>query len=160
MSQIIECHQVSKPPSFYSPPYCPKSDNFTFMVASDNHIGHNCKHKILKNDSFDAFQEILKKANSLKVDFLLLGGDLFDELDVSQEVLYKTQKILKENIFGCNKSIDFDTIWQNKKPNYMNECLKIKLPIFIINGNHDYPNKNNGSLATLDLLEEANYVIC
>lgn len=35
--------------------------------------------EIRKNDSFNAFEEILQHAQRLKVDALCLGGDLFHE---------------------------------------------------------------------------------
>ena len=55
-----------------------------FLVATDVHLGHKEKHPVRKDDSFDAFQELLQKAKQQDVDFLLLGGDLFDEVNPSK----------------------------------------------------------------------------
>ena len=49
-----------------------------FLVATDIHLGHKEKHPIRSDDSFNALEEILTIANNSEVDFLLLGGDLFD----------------------------------------------------------------------------------
>jgi DNA repair exonuclease SbcCD nuclease subunit len=38
------------------------------------------------------------------VDFLLLGGDLFDEVNPSQECFFNCLKIMKENVFGGKNS--------------------------------------------------------
>ena len=55
----------------------------TFLVATDVHLGHKEKHPVRNNDSFEAFEEVLQMAKKKKVDFLLLGGDLFDEVNPS-----------------------------------------------------------------------------
>lgn len=133
------------------------NDTFKFLVSTDNHLGYKETHSIRKNDSFDAFEEVLQKAKDLNVDFLLLGGDLFHDLNPSQESLYKCLKILKEKIFG-DKQIDYETFWEDQAPNYSNENMNISLPIFIIHGNHDYPSNEYGNLSTLDLLHAGNYV--
>ena len=133
------------------------SNTFKFMVSTDNHLGFKENHQIRKNDSFEAFEEVLKKAKDLNVDFLLLGGDLFHELNPSQESLYKCLKIMKEKIFG-DKTIDYETFWDEQAPNYANENMNISLPIFIIHGNHDYPSNEFGNLSILDLLQAGNYV--
>ena len=42
--------------------------------------------------------------------------------------------------------------------NYMDSNLNICLPIFMIHGNHDYPNSDYENLSVLDLLHAAKYV--
>jgi DNA repair exonuclease SbcCD nuclease subunit len=65
---------------------------------------------------------------------------------------------LREKIFG-DKVIDYETFWEDGEPNYANENMNIRLPIFIIHGNHDYPSNEFGNLSILDLLQAGNYVI-
>lgn len=60
------------------------SSSFKFLVSTDTHLGYKCTHPIRSNDSFEAFEEILDRAIALNVDFLLLGGDLFHEINPSQ----------------------------------------------------------------------------
>ena len=48
-------------------------------AAQDNHLGVHEDDPIRKNDSFVTFEEILGHAVRLKVDALLLGGDIFHE---------------------------------------------------------------------------------
>jgi len=135
----------------------PNNDTFKFLVSTDTHLGYKETHSIRKNDSFDAFEEVLQKAKEYNVDFLLLGGDLFHDLNPSQESLYKCLKLLKDKIFG-DKQIEYQTFWEDQAPNYSNENMNISLPIFIIHGNHDYPSNSFGNLSTLDLLHAGNYV--
>jgi double-strand break repair protein MRE11 len=49
------------------------------LIATDNHLGVWEDDEIRKHDSFVAFEEILQHAHRLRVDALLLGGDLFHE---------------------------------------------------------------------------------
>lgn len=55
-----------------------------FLVATDVHLGHQEKHPIRGGDSYEGFQEVIDQAKSNNVDFLLLGGDLFDEVNPSK----------------------------------------------------------------------------
>ena len=127
----------------------------TFLVATDLHLGHKEKHPILKNDPFEAFEETLSIANSQKVDFVLLGGDFFDEADPSCEVQNKSLEILGNNIFG-NKKIAIEIETADIKGNVY-EDQNISLPIFMIHGNHDYPCHNNFS--SVEIIDTVKYVI-
>ena len=60
------------------------SSSFKFLVSTDTHLGYKSTHPIRHNDSFEAFEEVLDRAIALNVDFLLLGGDLFHEINPSQ----------------------------------------------------------------------------
>lgn len=51
---------------------------------------------ILGQDSFNAFEEILQLASSSKVDFILLGGDLFHDSKPSPTCLHKCITLLKK----------------------------------------------------------------
>lgn len=44
-----------------------------FLIASDIHAGYGEAKKIIHNDSFVTFEEVLKHGVSNKVDFILLG---------------------------------------------------------------------------------------
>ena len=50
----------------------------TFMVATDMHVGYRSWDLGTQNDSYAALEEVLARARERRVDFLLLGGDLFD----------------------------------------------------------------------------------
>lgn len=51
-------------------------------------------------DSFAAFDEVLVQAKHKKVDFVLLGGDLFHENKPSRRTLYRTMDILRNRCMG------------------------------------------------------------
>jgi double-strand break repair protein MRE11 len=53
-----------------------------------------------KDDSFEAFNEVLELANARSVDMVLLGGDLFHENKPSRDTVYKCLNILKNNCLG------------------------------------------------------------
>lgn len=89
------------------------------------------------------------------MDFLLLGGDLFDEVNPTQKCIFKCLNLLKDNIFGDRElSIGVKGIM----PNFSNQNLNISLPIFTIHGNHDYPSNDFGKISVCDLLHASNYM--
>ena len=61
---------------------------FRIMVATDNHLGFVENDQIRCDDSFIAFEEILSLAKLYKVDFLLLGGDLFHHHNPSKKTMF------------------------------------------------------------------------
>jgi len=64
--------------------------------------------------------------------------------------LYKTTNLLSKYIYGSGSiNFEFHHYDQAKQPNYCNENLNIDLPIFIINGNHDYPANEGKSILEL-----------
>ena len=132
-------------------------DTFKIMISTDTHLGYKDNHHIRRGDSFNAFEEVLQYAKEYQSDFLLLGGDLFHEINPSQETLYRTIKILAQKIYGP-KQIDYQVFWENQPPNFANENMNIDLPIFIIHGNHDYPSNEYDNLSVLDLLSAGQYV--
>ena len=110
------------------------------MVATDVHLGHKEKHPVRFNDSYEAFEEVIAHAKAEHVDFLLLGGDLFDEVNPTKECFFQCLNILKQNVFGNRKVGLKVTLNGNEfKTNLENEDLNVSLPIFTIHGNHDYP---------------------
>jgi len=132
---------------------------FRILVATDNHIGFKEDHHIRGDDSFDAFEEILQVAKRNKVDFILLGGDLFHELTPSQGCLYRSIRLFQKYVFGGGDlSYETKTLSGPFPANYLNENLNIDLPIFVIHGNHDYPMNAGDNISTLDLLHASKLV--
>ncbi len=60
---------------------------FRIMIATDNHLGYLEHDQIRGDDSFVAFEEILKVSKSENVDFMLLGGDLFHHHNPSKKTM-------------------------------------------------------------------------
>lgn len=95
---------------------------------------------------------------TLKVDFVLLGGDLFHDNNPSRYTLHRTMELLKTYCFGprpgghafeilSDQSVHFQ---RASYANVSDENVQIKLPIFSIHGNHDDPGE--AALAALDIL--------
>ena len=129
---------------------------FKMAISANNHLGFSFHHPIRKNDSFDAFEEILKQSRQNNVDILLLGGNLFEESSPSQEILYRAISLIKSSILG-DKPISFEVLWGRQVPNYACENMNIDLPIFVIHGKKEIlPTES--SLSVLDVLQAGNYV--
>lgn len=58
------------------------------------------KDEIRKNDSFDAFEEVLRLAKDNRVDLLLLGGDLFHDNKPSRPTLVRAVELLRKYCLG------------------------------------------------------------
>ncbi|CAM9719316.1 unnamed protein product [Ectocarpus sp. 4 AP-2014] len=153
------------------------------MVATDSHLGQVYMERdpVRGKDSFAAFEEMLLLAKERKVDFVLLGGDLFHENKPSRRTLYQTMDILRRHCMG-DEPVSFQIISEqahNFKDrrgtvlattrgtpplfghvNYEDPYFSVGLPIFSIHGNHDDPTREGGveALAALDLLHVANLV--
>ncbi|CDW79338.1 dna repair exonuclease [Stylonychia lemnae] len=126
------------------------------MISTDNHLGYKENDRVRSNDSFLAFQEVLATANGTpNLDYLLLGGDLFHDHKPSRKTFFKLQQMMNQYVFG-EQNIQFQT-YQYKEANYNNENLSVKLPIFIIHGNHDDPSGLE-YLSNIDLMNSNNYV--
>lgn len=125
---------------------------FKLAISTGNFLGFANHHPIRNLDSFDSFEEVLKRSREANSDMLLLGGNMFDESSPSQDTLYKAISILKENIFG-DKAINYEVIWDQHVPNYACENMNIDLPIFIIHGKRECDDVN-----VLDVLHAGNYV--
>ena len=97
--------------------------NFSFIHASDIHIGSNQYRNTYRADDFiRAFNEILKLAIYHCVDFILLGGDVFTSLEILPEKLDIIISILKKFINTTRGTI----------------------PIIAIEGNHDIRKYSRG----------------
>jgi DNA repair exonuclease SbcCD nuclease subunit len=94
-----------------------------FIHASDIHLGsHQYRNDTRANDFIFAFEEILSKAITHQVDFILLGGDVFTSLEMLPGKLTKIVNILRD--------------FKNKT------CERIL--IIAIEGNHDIRKFSRG----------------
>ncbi|KAF8822838.1 Mre11 Dna-binding domain-containing protein [Cardiosporidium cionae] len=135
-------------------------DTFRILLTTDTHLGHKEKDRIRGKDSFETFEEILFVGKQYHADFVLHGGDLFDEAKPSRNTLYETLRLLRKYCMG-EGPISFEILSdpQNFKfgLNYLDPNVNISLPVFAIHGNHDYPGEE-ALLSALDLLEASNLI--
>lgn len=131
---------------------------FKILIATDNHIGYLERDPIRGQDSFKTFEEILQIAEIEKVDFILLGGDLFHQNRPTRSCLYETMKMLRRHCFGSRESKVWIASDQSVNfadefctANYLDENYNISIPVFSIHGNHDDPS-GVGNLCALNLL--------
>lgn len=136
----------------------PPEDTWRILIATDCHLGYMERDPIRRDDSFDAFDEILTKAGDEQADFVLLGGDLFHDNNPSRYTLHRTMSILKKHCFGeragghgfeiiCDQAEHFQ---RADYANISDENVRVRMPIFSIHGNHDDPG--DAALAALDVL--------
>eukprot|EP01063_Lacrimia_lanifica_P010291 TRINITY_DN17001_c0_g1_i1.p1 TRINITY_DN17001_c0_g1~~TRINITY_DN17001_c0_g1_i1.p1 ORF type:complete len:723 (+),score=301.21 TRINITY_DN17001_c0_g1_i1:65-2233(+) len=141
------------------------ANTFRFLVATDNHLGSFEKAPVRREDSFVTFEEILQKAVEQRVDFILLGGDLFDENKPSHATLNRTMNLFRKYCMGSG-SVDF-RILSDPRATLSNGCfgianfqdpnLNVAIPVFAIHGNHDDP-VGEAALSALDLLSSAGLI--
>ncbi|KAJ3345775.1 Double-strand break repair protein mre11a [Entophlyctis luteolus] len=138
--------------------------SFRILIATDNHLGFLEKDAVRADDSFVAFREILALAVARRVDFVLLGGDLFHDNRPSRKTLHKTITLLRQFCMG-DKPCEFDFVSAQDESfkdafatvNYQDPNYNVSIPIFSIHGNHDDPS-GDGDLCALDLLSAAGLV--
>ncbi|CBZ56373.1 putative double-strand break repair protein [Neospora caninum Liverpool] len=162
-------------------------DVLRILVATDTHLGYKAEDSERGGDSFETFEEILEIGRNLKVDFLLHGGDLFDENRPSRATMYRTFCLLRKFCFG-DGAVSFEVLQSaaessrrdagdgkdndaaaaektsGKKVdgfrfglNYLDENINVCMPIFAMHGNHDDPGEQS-HLSPLDLLEAAHLI--
>ncbi|KAJ3384660.1 meiotic recombination [Lobulomyces angularis] len=142
-----------------------EDDNeISILIATDNHLGYMDKNPIRGNDSIKTFEEILVIAQKKKVDFILLGGDLFHDNKPQRKTLYQTMALFRQYCFGDRAcKLDFlsdqSVNFQDKfgVVNYQDPNLNVSMPVFSIHGNHDDPS-GDGRLCPLDLLSVSGFV--
>lgn len=78
-------------------------------MATDNHIGYAEKDPVRGQDAINTFREILEMARELKVDFILLAGDLFHENRPSRTCMHQVIALLREYTLG-DKAIPFELL--------------------------------------------------
>ncbi len=94
-----------------------------FIQASDIHLGsHQYRNEDRANDYIFAFEEILSLAIIHRVDFLLLGGDVFTSLEMLPGKLTKIVNLLKS----------------------FKKVTKNQILIIAIEGNHDIRKFSRG----------------
>ncbi|KAJ1915005.1 meiotic recombination [Tieghemiomyces parasiticus] len=128
------------------------------LLATDNHLGYMEKDPIRGDDSFLAFEEILRVARDQEVDMILLGGDLFHDNRPSRKTLHTTMRLLREYCLGDRPCAiqfrsDATRLLENSfgSVNYQDPNLNVAIPVFTIHGNHDDPT-GDGNLSAIDLL--------
>ncbi|CAI5478401.1 unnamed protein product [Closterium sp. Yama58-4] len=172
--KFMEKDDVPTPVALFSPPPPPcapfpmlparSEDAFSILVATDNHLGFMEKDHVRRHDSFTAFEEICKLAQSLQVDFLLLGGDLFHDNKPSRATLVRTIDILRRYCLSDNpvrfqvvsdQTLNFPNSFGHV--NYEDEHYNVGMPVFTVHGNHDDPAGIDNLLA-VDILSSCNLV--
>ena len=144
-----------------------EDETIRILVATDNHLGYGEKYPERQMDSFTTFNEILQMGKDQKVDFVLLGGDLFHENKPTRFAEHNCIKILKQHVLG-DRPVEIEVISDpeinfshcdpaHRVVNYMDPNLNIGLPIFSIHGNHDDPC-GLGGFCTLDNLHTSGLV--
>lgn len=140
------------------------SNTVRVLVATDCHLGYMEKDEVRRHDSFQAFEEICSIADQKKVDFLLLGGDLFHENKPSRTTLVKAIEILRRHCLNDNpvqfqvvsdQTINFANVFGHV--NYEDPHFNVGLPVFSIHGNHDDP-AGVDNLSAVDILSACNLV--
>ncbi|GJN26300.1 hypothetical protein PR202_gb14222 [Eleusine coracana subsp. coracana] len=141
-----------------------ESNTLRVLVATDCHLGYMEKDEIRRFDSFQAFEEICSLADQNKVDFILLGGDLFHENKPSRSTLVKTIEILRRYCLN-DQPVKFQVVsdqtvnFPNRfgQVNYEDPNFNVGLPVFTIHGNHDDP-AGVDNLSAIDILSACNLV--
>ncbi|XP_062184298.1 double-strand break repair protein MRE11 isoform X2 [Phragmites australis] len=141
-----------------------ESNTLRILVATDCHLGYMEKDEIRRFDSFQAFEEICSLADQNKVDFILLGGDLFHENKPSRSTLVKTIEILRRYCLN-DQPVKFQVVsdqtinFPNRfgQVNYEDPNFNVGLPVFTIHGNHDDP-AGVDNLSAIDILSACNLV--
>lgn len=131
-------------------------DIFRIMIATDNHLGYYERDPIRRDDSFLSLEEVLQTSHQENVDFLILGGDLFHEHYPSKYTLNRAFQLFSSNVIG-EREIKFETLSTYTPLNYLSPSIKIKLPVFIVHGNHDDPASDT-NITAINLMQNANYV--
>lgn len=141
-------------------------DTINILVATDIHLGFDYSKKRggHSDDSFIAFEEILKYGKDNEVDFILLGGDLFHDTKPTQTALLKCVELLRKYCLGtreCNLEFlsDSELVFRHcaqKHVNYEDPNLNVSMPIFTIHGNHDDPSF--GTVGSIDVLSATGLV--
>lgn len=143
-------------------------ETLKILVSTDNHVGYmvcSCSSLLIskerdpvrRNDSFIAFEEVLKVAVEQDVDFVLLGGDLFHDNKPTRSTLYRVMALLRNYCIGdreikisflsdssselCTPLLlrEFRSLPRTGRPNFEDPNINVAMPVFIIHGNHDDP---------------------
>lgn len=120
------------------------NDLLSILISTDNHLGFKEKDLIRREDSFVAIEEVLQTALQHDIDFIILGGDLFHQHYPSKESLNKALQLFKNYTLG-EKTHNFQVTESPFPLNILDPSIRVRLPVFIIHGNHDNPHSNRMS---------------
>lgn len=134
------------------------------VVATDVHLGYLERDEERGNDSFLAFEEVLKYAREQRADMLLLAGDLFHDHRPSQETMARCIQLLRTYCLG-DSPVAMQVLSDHtrtlsaggsafQRPNWEDPHMNVALPVFSIHGNHDEPGRGSimAGTAPLDVL--------
>lgn len=119
-----------------------------FAIFTDTHLGYKYDDPKIGNDSFIVFDECMSTAVNEHCDAILHAGDMFNDGTLKQSVIVRIQDILWTYLV-MDPNPDLEAI---QYPNIANSGLtkrkittsddevNIKIPFFVINGNHDQPS--------------------
>ena len=93
---LVQCYWWVESETLTDGEYLNPANEFKILLATDIHLGHKYENIIRSNDTFDTFDEILEIAKKEKVDFVLLGGDLFDVNEPSLGIMNQAISILSK----------------------------------------------------------------
>ncbi len=119
-------------------------------IFSDTHLGFG-EGSERAEDSFLALSQALEIFKEKNVDFILLGGDVFDSVEPSHDSLYNAIKCLSF-LKSCRCDIAASVEKQGEKKDFRFSSV----PIFAIHGNHEYLGKDRKS--ALDVLSQAGFL--
>lgn len=141
-------------------PVPPSEHVIKILISTDNHLGYLEKDPVRGDDSFRVFEEVLELAKSNQVDMLLLAGDLFHDNKPSRNTLVRTMRLLRRHCLSPEGEVHLAVRSDPTAVNYMDPCVAVSLPVFVIHGNHDDPTGGAGhdALSALDLLAHAGLV--
>ncbi|MHA1518714.1 MAG: metallophosphoesterase family protein [Promethearchaeota archaeon] len=105
----------------------PTNPRISFLHASDLHLGASqYVNPTLSQDYLFALKQILQMALDKRVNFVLLGGDIFTSRDILPSIFNKTVQILQNFQIKCKNE------------------LQNQIPIITIEGNHDIRRYSHG----------------
>ena len=116
------------------------SDHIRVAIVTDTHIGYRERDPNFQDESFEVFDEALENANLHGADIVIHAGDLFEDMSPSRHTIIRTMQIIQNHLIGAGNPPE--VIYSEGltlKPNWLDENIRIKIPLFIINGNHDRP---------------------
>ena len=130
-----------------------EDNGFKILICSDTHLGAHEKSKELQNDCYLAFEEILQKAEENEIDFIIHGGDFFDEQNPTKWCLTQTMNLMRKYLNGKPKN-DYRVIYSmnENEDNSFSYNQGIKYPMYCIHGNHDIPSGIE-NISGLDILQ-------
>ncbi|KAL6785333.1 MRE11 [Auxenochlorella protothecoides x Auxenochlorella symbiontica] len=131
-------------------------DVLRILISTDNHLGVWEKDEVRGDDSFNTMDEVLCIAKREKVDFVLLGGDLFHDNKPSRQTVVKAMEIfarhcMSDDPVGFRVISDQRQNFASGRVNFENSNYNIGLPVFTIHGNHDDPGGTE-NLSAVDIL--------